>query len=149
MEKTEKALNAYKKGASCSQSVLCAFAQDYSLDGETALALARGFGSGMATACTCGVISGAVMVIGLSTGRKAENKEAKQKAYRIVKEFIGWFEGRYGSTQCRVLLGCDMSNPEEARVAREKDLFTPVCIPMIRDTVEWLENRVTIHEPSN
>jgi hypothetical protein len=53
------------------------------------------------------------------------------------------FEGKYGSTQCRVLLGCDVSNPEEARVAREKDLFTPVCMPMIRDAVEWLEKTVT------
>ena len=123
--------------------MLCAFARDYDLDEATALAIARGFGSGMATACTCGVISGAVMVIGLSTGKNTDNREAKQTAYRMAKEFTKWFEGRYGTTLCRELLGCDVSDPEIARVAREKDLFTPVCTPMIRETVKWLEGKIT------
>jgi C_GCAxxG_C_C family probable redox protein len=120
--------------------VLLAFADDFHLDRNTALALSRGFGSGMAVGGPCGVLSGAVMVIGLSTGIGTDNNEAKPRAYRMVKEFTAWFKDQVGSTMCRDLLGCDISQPEHARAAREKGTFQEICAPMIREMVEKLES---------
>ncbi|MDD1672023.1 MAG: C-GCAxxG-C-C family protein [Methanomicrobiales archaeon] len=139
MNRAEQALQAFREGANCAQSVVSAFAGEYGLDQDTALAVARGFGSGMATGSTCGVISGATLIIGLATGITVDNKEAKPKAYRLVKDFTWRFRERYGSTICRDLMGCDVSDPSQAQHARERDLFNRICSPMIRDTVMILE----------
>jgi C_GCAxxG_C_C family probable redox protein len=139
MARSDIAIKAFNEGANCAQSVLLAFADDFHLDRNTALALSRGFGRGMAVGDPCGVLLGAVMVIGLSTGIDTDNNEAKPKAYQAVKEFTTWFRGQVGSTMCRDLLGCDISIPEHARALHEKGTFHEICAPMIREMVEHLE----------
>lgn len=139
MTRAEQALQAFREGANCAQSVVSAFTGEYSLDHNTAIAVARGFGSGMASGSTCGVISGATLIIGLATGITVDNKEAKLKTYRLVKDFTWRFRQRYGSTVCRELMGCNVSDPSQAQQARERDLFNRICAPMIRETVMILE----------
>jgi C_GCAxxG_C_C family probable redox protein len=144
MRRSDIAIKAFNEGANCAQSVVLAFAGDFNLDRDTALALSRGFGSGMAVGGPCGVLSGAVIVIGLSTGIGANNNDAKPKAYAMVKEFTTWFKSQVGSTLCRDLIGCDISLPEQARAAREKGTFQEICAPMIREMVEKLEETVGV-----
>lgn len=140
MTRAEQALRAFQQGANCAQSVVIAFAGEYGVERTTALAAARGFGSGMATGSTCGLIAGATLVIGLATGIEVDNKEAKPVAYRLVKEFTKRFKDRYGSTICRDLMGCDVSDPSQAQQAREKDMFNRICSPMIGESVTILED---------
>jgi C_GCAxxG_C_C family probable redox protein len=140
MDRQKRARNFFHTGANCAQSVVAAFAPDFGMDAETAFAVARGFGSGMATGEVCGALSGAVMVIGLSTGLDVENGPAKQEAYRLVKEFVRQFEARFGSTCCRILIGCDVSDPQTAQYAREKGLFVSVCTPLVTGAVAMLED---------
>ena len=49
----------------CAQSVLMSFTQSLDLDDETAYKIAVAFGGGMKTGSVCGVITGALMVLGL------------------------------------------------------------------------------------
>ena len=139
--KSEQAVNCFKEGFCCSQAVLSVYAEESGLCRETALKIACGFGGGMGRMVrTCGVVTGAFMVLGLKYGNiDANKKEIKEKTYGLVREFARRFEKRNGSSLCRELLGCDISEPEGLRSAKENGLFTSVCPGLVRDAVEILD----------
>jgi len=139
--KSKQAVRKFRKGFNCSQAVLSVYAEEFGLCRETALKIACGFGGGMGRmALTCGAVTGAFMVIGLKYGNvDANEKEIKEKTYGLVREFTSRFEKRNGSSICRELLGCDISEPEGLRSAKENGLFTSVCPGLVRGAVEILE----------
>ena len=131
----------FKEGFSCSQAVFSAYAEQLGLDRETALKISGAFGGGMGRmAQTCGAVTGAFMVIGLKYGAiDAEDKETKEKAYALVREFADRFKSRHGSIACQDLLGCNVSKPEGLKVAREQKLFETICPRLVKDAAEILE----------
>lgn len=139
MNRPETALKAFAGGANCAQAVLAAFAEEHGLDRETAMALARGFGSGMATGSVCGAASGGIMALGLASGIGADNTLAKPVCYRMVQEFSRRFLAKHGSLVCRDLIGCDLTDPARLAEARKIGLFATVCAPLIRDAVVLVE----------
>ena len=140
MSSIEQAVSLFNEGFLCSQAVLSSFGQELGLDRETALRVSGVFGGGMRLGGPCGAVTGAFMVIGLKYGSiKADDVQAKEKAYGLVREFVNLFESRNGSIECTRLLGCDLSTPEGRMFAREKNLFTSVCPKFIRDAAEILE----------
>jgi C_GCAxxG_C_C family probable redox protein len=103
------------------------------------LRIACGFGGGMRMAKTCGAVTGAFMVIGLKHGQaRPEDKESKEKTYRLVTEFVKRFESRNGSVICKELLGCDISTPEGMKTAQARDLFSTLCPKMVLDAADIL-----------
>lgn len=142
MKKTiDRALSDFKKGFSCSQSVLCAYAPRFGLSRALARKVAGAFGGGMGRmGSTCGAVTGAFMVIGLKYGvTKVEDLPNKEKAYALVKEFVRKFTSRHGSIICKDLLGCDLSTPEGVKTAIEEKLFTTICPAFVRDTSKILD----------
>lgn len=141
MNGVQRAVSCFAEGFSCSQSVLSAFGPQLGLDRETALRVASAFGGGMGRRGeTCGVVTGAFMVIGLKCGRtRVDNDEAREKAYNLVSEFVVEFESQHGSVICRELLGCDISTPEGLELAREMNLRTTRCPNFVRDAAEIIE----------
>jgi C_GCAxxG_C_C family probable redox protein len=139
--KSEQAVRKFRKGFNCSQAVLSVYVEEFGLCRETALKIACGFGGGMGRmALTCGAVTGAFMVIGLKYGNTtAEDKEAKAKTYKKVKEYTNRFKARNDSVTCRELLGCDLSTPEGMKEAQDKDLSSSICPRMVQDAVEILE----------
>jgi C_GCAxxG_C_C family probable redox protein len=109
-----------------------------------ALQIAQGFGGGMGRmAQTCGAVTGAFMVLGLKYGNADKHdKEAKERVYGLVREFVHRFESRNSSIVCRELLGCDISKPEGVMVAKENGLFTSVCPKMVREAAEILDEMI-------
>ncbi len=81
------------------------------------------------------------MVIGLKHGEtRAEDEKSKEKAYRLVQEFVDEFKSRNGSIVCRELLGCDISTPEGRNLAIEKKkLFTNLCPKLVQGAAEIIE----------
>ena len=67
MEKRiEKAVEYFKSGYNCSQSVFAAFADLYGMDTETALKISASFGGGIGRMReVCGCFSGIAMIAGL------------------------------------------------------------------------------------
>jgi hypothetical protein len=58
-ERAQKAINFFEQGYNCSQSVLMAYADLYSIDQETATKFASSFGGGMGRLReVCGAVSG-------------------------------------------------------------------------------------------
>ena len=141
MTKREQANETFSRGFSCSQAILSTFAPELGLDYETAMKVSCGFGGGMAqTAATCGVVTGAVMVIGLRYGRIGEvDFKAKALTYQKVQEFMEKFKKRNQSLLCRELLGDDMSTADGKDRIHERGFIREVCPGFIRDGVEILE----------
>jgi C_GCAxxG_C_C family probable redox protein len=89
---------------------------------------------------TCGAVTGAFMIIGLKYGKtKAEDDDARDKTYELAGKFVAKFKDRHGPIVCRELLGCDLSNPEGLKTAREKGLFDTLCPQLVRDAADILE----------
>jgi len=141
MEKVDRAVSSFKEGFNCSQSVLSTYSKLFGLNHEVALKIAQAFGGGMARmGQTCGAVTGAFMVIGLKHGKvKAEDDEAKEKSYEIVREFVKRFKSLHGSIMCKDLLGYDLDNPEEREQAEEKQVCETRCPEFVQNAVEILE----------
>jgi C_GCAxxG_C_C family probable redox protein len=135
MDRVELAVSLFKQGFSCSQAVVAAYSESLGLDRELALRVAAGFGGGMGRmAQTCGAVTGAYMLIGMKYGGvDAKARQAKEKTYKLVREFACRFTGRHGSLVCRELLGCDLSTPEGFQLAKERKLSDTVCANLVRD----------------
>lgn len=141
MNHADTAAIAFAQGLSCSQAVFSAYAAEHGLDRDAALKVSAGFGGGMGRmAQTCGAVTGAYMVIGLKHGAvSGQDQEAKQKTYRLVREFTGRFKARHGSAVCRDLLGCDISTAEGFEEMKQKGLHEQVCAKLVRDACEILD----------
>ena len=139
--RAEEAVSCFKEGFSCSQAVLSSFAEGFGLDCSTALKVAAGFGGGMGRmALTCGAVTGAYMVIGLKYGATtAQDRQAKEKTYQLVRLFNEKFKSRNESVICKDLLGCDIGTPAGFEEAKQRNLLTTVCPKLVRDASEILE----------
>jgi len=89
---------------------------------------------------TCGVVTGAMMAIGLKHGKtEPADDEAKEKTYRLVMEFTDKFRARHGTILCRELLDCDMSSPEGLQEFKDRNLIETLCTGFVRDAAELLD----------
>jgi C_GCAxxG_C_C family probable redox protein len=150
MNRIETALSRFAAGFNCAQAVLSAYAGQFGFDDDTALKIASGFGGGMGRmAETCGVVTGAFMVLGLRYGQASPEREAKEAIYAWIREFADRFQARNGSLLCRDLLGCDISSPEGLRRAKNDNLLTTRCPKLVRNAAEILEELlnkpITVH----
>jgi C_GCAxxG_C_C family probable redox protein len=140
MNRADIALSRFAEGFNCSQAVLSAHAEQFGLDGNSALRLASGFGGGMGRmAGTCGAVCGAFMVLGLKFGRATPTQEAKETIYARIREFADRFKARNGSLTCKDLLGCDISTAKGHELAKKKGRFSTTCPRLVRDACEILE----------
>ena len=71
-DRISRAIENFKKGYNCSQSVVAAFADLYGIDEATALRMSASFGGGIGRMrLTCGTACGMFMLAGLETGSTA------------------------------------------------------------------------------
>ena len=141
MNYAELASDKLDAGYSCSQAVFAAYAETLGLDQNQALKIASGLGGGMGRmALTCGAVTGAFLVIGLKHGSASvDDKEAKAKVYRLVREFTKAFIALNGAIGCRELLGYDISTPDGQQKAQAEQLFKTICPEAVKVAAEILE----------
>ena len=130
----------FLEGFSCSQAVLLAFASRLGLTEDQAAAAASAFGGGVArNGWTCGALSGAMIAIGLQAGnRTADDTARKDAAYARVNELLGRFGEEHGATQCRSLIGWDLSSPNERQAAADAGVFKTACPGFVRTAAAFL-----------
>ncbi|MBA7569438.1 MAG: hypothetical protein GH159_04505 [Dehalococcoidia bacterium] len=140
-QEIELAVGGFGKGFNCCQSVLSAYGPRFGLDRDLALKLASGFGGGIGhLGETCGVVTSAIMVIGLKHGGTlAGDADSQEKTFSLVNQFLERFKARHGSIRCRELLGHDISTPEGLQSAMDKELFEKRCPDYIRASAEIIE----------
>lgn len=129
----EKAVNYYKQGYSCSESVVQA-AIDEGLCDKNLLAVATAFSGGMSSGCLCGAVAGAQLVLGANFG-KGNLKNNDETARAKAKEFIEKFKKKRKATCCKVLTaGLEFGSPE-----RKQN-----CSQLVEECSEILGNTIRI-----
>ena len=138
----EEAVKCFHANFNCCQAVFATYSEQLGLNKETALKIASPFGGGIARmGDTCGAVTGALMLIGLKEGQYlSEDKESKEKCYRLSKELIGRFKELYGSIMCRDILSCDISTEVGQKFAKEHNLTNTLCPGFVRDASKIVEN---------
>lgn len=122
----------------CAETVLITMCNYYDIDMNICPMIATPFGGGLCgTHMLCGVISGALMVIGLRHGRELGGDKAP--SYELGKKLLAWFQKQRGAHECNQLIQCDFSDPEQMKRFREPGgEHETVCAPMVADVCRWL-----------
>ena len=106
-ERVEKAVELFKEGYNCSQSVVAAYADIYGFSREQALMMSASFGAGIGRMReTCGAACGMFLLAGLQSGC-TDPKDAAGKGanYAVVQNLAAKFQQINGSLVCAELLG--------------------------------------------
>lgn len=139
MNKAEEAVDFFASGLSCSQAMLTVFGEAYGLDAKMAAKLGRPLGGGIGhNALTCGALTAAVLVLGLAKDNQDEG-EARKASYSCAKDLFKRFAALHGTTECKQLLGTDISSEEGWKKIQEEKLVRKVCPPFVRDAATILE----------
>ena len=121
----EQAVEKKKQGYNCAQAVACTYCDYAKMDEPAMAALTKTLGAGIGATMegTCGAITGACIVAGLS-GQKAVPNKTVQDARYIVNEF----KKRNSTITCKELKG------------RETGTVLRSCEDCVRDAAEFLES---------
>ena len=124
----------------CSQAVLGAFAEELGLSEDQGLKIAGCFGSGMCMGDTCGCVTGGLMALGLRYGHsQPEDEVLREREQEVARTFTRRFREVHGSTDCRTLLGRDVTDPEELARIKEEGLFYSRCPQFVDTAVQLVE----------
>lgn len=135
-ERCRMAMEYHERKLSCGQSVLLAFSDMTGLSEEQSIGLATGFGNGMRCGSLCGVISAAVVVLGMLYPATPENgAEGKRRSTRLVQEYQRRFTEQFHNLNCRDL----MADKELEGTAIAQELgVTQHCRLLVTSGVELL-----------
>lgn len=122
---SEKAVNSFRNGYNCAQSVLLTFAGKIGLTDDEALRLASSFGGGMGRLReVCGAVSAMFMIAGFLKGyTEPDNDIAKANHYKLIQDLATEFKSKYGTIICRELLGLDGTEFSPVPSARTEEYY--------------------------
>jgi len=135
------AVQKFKEGYNCAQSVMFNYIDRTGLSADFALRLATGFGAGMGRKQeVCGAISGGILVINCLFGRGAnEDKSGQDKAYAKVRQLIDRFTEESGTINCKKLLGgCDLLT-DDGRKRFNDERLIETCHSCVDRVVKLLD----------
>lgn len=147
MTHKEKAYQLLDQQYHCSQALFGAFADDLGLDLKTAFKISTCFGGGMRQGGTCGCITAAMLVLGMALGfYDPQDKEQEIYGNKKTDEFIQRFTAKMnGATNCRDILGKDISKPNEMAIIRKEGLILKKCPQALNISIEILEDMLKEH----
>ena len=123
----------------CAQSILATFVEAFGIDAPQVLGSAGAMLGGMTASLTCGVHTGALMVLGLLMGRR-DMRQGMDGLYPIVlpaQEVLERLNRRLGSHSCMELTGVDFTDLEQALAFRQSERHL-VCIQRVKEGAEEL-----------
>lgn len=143
-ERAAKAIELFKQGFNCSQSVVGAWADYYEIDPQTLIKLATSFGAGIGRMReTCGAACGMFILAGLETGcTDPANPSGKSNNYKVIQELAASFRECNGSINCAELLG--LREIKEDKITHVPQERTPEYYKK-RPCVEMVESAARIY----
>ena len=120
LDRMKAASDCYRKGCTCSQALLCAYADEMGIEKETAYRMMEGFGCGMGEMQElCSALAAAICVIGFHASEGMPQKGcggvkdgcSSLGTYGQVKYVMEIFRREYGGVTCRDILRG--TSPEE------------------------------------
>ena len=139
-----RAVELFKMGYNCAQSVTAAFADEYGYTEEQALKMSASFGGGIGRMReTCGAACGLFMLAGLETGSTdGADRDGKAANYALVQELAEEFKRRNGALRCADLLGLSKKEPVVSTPeARTNQYYAKrPCVKMVEEAARiWCE----------
>lgn len=142
-DRVEKAVELFKSGYNCSQSVVAAFADMYGFTQEQALRMSASFGGGIGRMRqTCGAACGMFLLAGLEKGAvDGKDREGKAANYALVQQLAEEFRKRNGSMICAELLGLKKPEGSSMPEARTEQYYAKrPCAQMVEEAAAiWAE----------
>lgn len=110
-DRVNRAVELFKSGFNCSQSVVTAFADLFGFTETQALRMSASFGGGIGRMReTCGAACGLFQLAGLDIAAlEGSDRATKAANYKLVQSFAEKFRAANGSIVCAELLG--LRNP--------------------------------------
>ena len=145
MKKSEIAVNNFKIGYNCAQSVLLTFSEEIGLTQEEALKLASSFGGGMGRLReVCGAVSAMFMIAGILKGYTEPNNDVvKANHYKLIQDLAAEFKAKHGTIICRELLGLDGTEFSPIPSVRTEEYYKErPCEDFIRCVAEIVEDEL-------
>ena len=145
MNYSDKAVENFKQGYNCAQSVFLAFAQEFGFDNETALKLSSSFGAGMGRLREiCGAVSSMFAIAGLKHGYTSpDDDEIKAKHYELIQKLAEKFKTQHDSIICRELLGLPEGADSPIPSKRTEEYYQErPCELFIRTAAEIIEKDI-------
>lgn len=139
---TDRAVELFKSGFNCSQSVFAAFCDKFGMDEATALRVSAGLGGGVGRMReVCGAVSGAAMLAGMVYGAtQGADRAAKAKTYEVVQAIAAEFKKQNPSIVCRELLGLSNADTNPAPEARTEQYYKKrPCAQLVADAAAAAE----------
>lgn len=143
----QKAMELFKEGYNCSQSVFLAFEDKYDMDHTTALRLSSSFGGGMGRLReVCGAVSSMFMVAGILYGYDSpKDFKGKKIHYERIQELAHEYELRNGSIVCRELLGLGKGKDEPTPEVRSAEYYKKrPCVQLIGMAAAIMEQYILL-----
>ena len=140
-----KAMEYFKQGYNCTQSVVVAFRDKLNIDFKTAMKLSSSFGGGMGRLReVCGAVSGMFIVAGLLYGYDNPiDKIAKTAHYKLIQDLATEFKKSNGSIICRDLLGLGKGADSPIPDDRTKEYYSKrPCVQLVGMAAEIIESYI-------
>lgn len=138
MKRSDLAIETFKEGNNCAQSVLHSFHTELGIPPQMALKMAVGFGAGMArTQHCCGAVTGAILVLNVLYG------EDRDTVYGKINEIMDNFSKKFGTVQCKSLLdNCDLRTTEGQERFKSEEMIKR-CHNFVAEIVNYLEEMIS------
>lgn len=143
-ERVEKAVELFRQGYNCSQSVVAAYADIYGFTTEQSLKMAASFGAGIGRMREiCGAACGMFLLAGLQTGcTDPKDNAGKGANYAVVQDMAARFRKMNGSIVCAELLGLrepaqtGIGAPTQPQERNAEYYKKRPCVEMVRSAAQ-------------
>lgn len=128
----DRAAARFEQGWNCAEAVFAAIAEAHQMDPTLATRIATPLGGGLGgTRQTCGALTGALLGLGLLSGRTLPDPAEKRLAYQRGAELLLQFSKRHGATDCKHLreLACKRYTCED----NDPRIHAEFCSQLVRD----------------
>jgi len=117
----------------CAETTLIVLQQAFALPAAADSSPAMALNGGLAwSGGPCGAITGAALAVGRLAGQRiADHGEAKTVARKVVARLMAGFEAAHGHTDCRSLLGLDISTEAGHAAFIEAKTWHTACMDQI------------------
>ena len=144
-QRIARAVELFKMGYNCAQSVTAAFADEYGFTEEQALKMSASFGGGIGRMReTCGAACGMFILAGLETGCvDPDDRQGKADNYAFVQKLAGEFRKKNGSLICAELLGLRERKPQVPTPEQRTESYymKRPCVKMVETAARIWANR--------
>lgn len=145
----KRAMELFKEGYNCSQSVFAAFCEECGMDFETALKISSSFGGGMGRLReVCGAVSGMFMVAGMKYGyTDPKDRLLKAQHYKHIQQLAEKFKENNGSLICRELLKLSTESENYIPEIRTDEYYKKrPCLEIVGDAAEIMYEFIKSNE---